>query len=206
MPSTIASLFKESGLELSGQVNWGEKVKDDCPGVYIVSVAEYPGSWVNPYHQAPIDQSRLSAWIKKADTMKIDGCRPTVEKLHERLSGFWLPDETILHIGKAGNSIRRRVGQYYQTGLGDAKPHAGGHWLKTLSILDSLVVYWATAEDAEAMESNLLAAFIRNTSFEAKVSLFSREFPLPFANLEYPHGNRKRHGISGAKRKAGKSG
>ncbi|MGI5838392.1 MAG: hypothetical protein ACOX8W_01880 [bacterium] len=99
MPSTIASLFKESGLELSGQVNWGEKVKDDCPGVYIVSVAEYPDSWVNPYHQAPIDQSRLSAWIKKADTMKIDGCRPTVEKLHERLSGFWLPDETILYIG-----------------------------------------------------------------------------------------------------------
>ena len=48
--------------------------------------------------------------------MKIDGNRPTVEAVVERLNKF-CSKETILYIGKAGTSLRNRVSQYYNTKL-----------------------------------------------------------------------------------------
>lgn len=52
----------------------------------------------------------------------------------DRLATFWLPDEVVLYIGLAGASVRKRVRQYYRTPLGDKRPHAGGWWLKTLTV------------------------------------------------------------------------
>jgi len=43
--------------------------------------------------------------------MKIDGNKPTVEEVTERLNNFWLPKETILYIGKAGTSLKRELNQ-----------------------------------------------------------------------------------------------
>ena len=33
----------------------------------------------------------------------------------ERLAACWLPDETVLYVGRAGTSLQRRVGKYYTT-------------------------------------------------------------------------------------------
>jgi len=46
----------------------------------------------------------------------------------------------------------------YATPLGDAKPHPGGHWLKTLSVLRDLRVWWAETDAHEEYEDALLTA------------------------------------------------
>jgi hypothetical protein len=117
--------------------------------------------------------------------------------LLSRLAGFWLSDENIVYIGKAA-SLRGRVGDYYRTTLGDPRPHAGGHWVKTLAILGRARVYFAETPNHEEAEQRLLDAFRRGTSEAGRKSLFDPMLPIPFANLEFPPGTRKKHGITGA--------
>ncbi|MHB1419868.1 MAG: hypothetical protein ACYCX4_09855 [Bacillota bacterium] len=86
--------------------------------------------------------------------------------------------------------------QYYETPLGQPRPHRGGHWLKTLSILENLSIFWAATDDPDGAENELLATFVKNVSQGSKEQLLDPDRPLPFANLEYPKGNRKKHGIA----------
>lgn len=108
-----------------------------------------------------------------------------------------MPDETILYIGKAGTSLNRRVRQYYNTNLGDSKPHAGGHWIKTLDVINDLNIYWTSSEGerAQDVEERFLKIFVQNVSYQSKKELFDPEHPFPFANLEFPKGTRKNHGL-----------
>jgi len=127
-----------------------------------------------------------------------DGQAATVENLRARLDSFWIPGETVVYIGKATRSLATRIGQYYRTPLGDRAPHAGGHWIKTLSILDDLRVTWAEAEDPSTSEDDLLRAFAELVSKEAAANLPAGPI-LPFANLEIAGGVRKAHGISASR-------
>ena len=77
-------------------------------------------------------------------------------------------------------------------------PHAGGHWLKTLSCLDQLHVYFAecpSAEAAAAQESVALEVFVDRVSKESRSALLNPSLPIPFANRGHPRGNRKQTGI-----------
>jgi len=152
---------------------------------------------LSPYPEAPISRDAVADWISYVPTLLLDKRRPTPETLAQRLSSFWLPDETVLYIGKAARSLKVGVGQYYRTRLGDRKPHAGGCWLKTLSILDQLTVFWACTEHPEQAEANLLSLFTGGVSHDTKSILRDSEHCFPFANLEYPKGTTKAHGISG---------
>ena len=114
------------------------------------------------------------------------------------LSEFWLSDESTLYIGKT-SSLRNRVRGYYKTPLGDRRPHAGGHWIKTLSLLSETFVYYAESPDPEHAESRLIQAFVTRVSSSTKHRLRDAEHPFPFANLEFPRGNRKDHGIAKSK-------
>jgi len=199
MPSNVSHLLSSVGLKVNGQVNWGHDINENRPGVYLVSISSNPDENRSQFKRAPIDEEVLAKWIAKVPTLKVDGKETLPNILRERLSSFWLPDENVVYIGKAGTSIKKRVKQYYQTDLGEPRPHAGGHWLKTLSILSELTVYWAVTGKPEDIEGMLIAEFIRNVSESTKHLLFDPERPFPFANLEYPKGTRKRHGITGAR-------
>jgi len=50
-------------------------------------------------------------------------------------------------------------------------------------------------EKAKDVEERFIKNFIRNVSNESKQQLFDSEHPFPFANLEFPKGTRKRHGL-----------
>ena len=107
-------------------------------------------------------------------------------KVQEYLESFWLHDEVIIYIGKAGtsNTIYNRIKNFKKHQLGCKRPHRGGHWLKTLSksTQNELVVYWAITIDAEKIETKLLEKFSKNNQKN-----------IPFANLEYKeNGIRKR--------------
>jgi hypothetical protein len=202
MPSTVNSLLEAAGLALSGRVSWNQQVRDDSPGVYIVSIVSLellPTASVKQSSAVPpIDTLAVSNWISRVPTLQMDGVRPSSGSLVQRLSEFWLADETILYIGKAGTSIKKRVGQYYRTPLGDRGPHAGGHWLKTLSVLSKLSIFWTTTNKPEIMEDLLLASFMEKVSAESRSKLRDPNLPLPFANMEVPGGRSKAHGISGS--------
>jgi hypothetical protein len=199
-------LFRGAGLEPCVQpVRWCQPLPDQRCGVYVVSLSV---SSTDKYdcllRNAPIDVGKVQAWIENVPRLRLDLLPPTPEKLTERLSRFWLPDESILYIGKAGPSASRhlskRVDEYYSTPLGDSGPHAGGRWIQTLlpSVLENLRVYWAATSDPVGAEDALMRTFIHNVSIQTRESLHDPNHPFPFANLEYRTGGRrciKNHGI-----------
>jgi hypothetical protein len=197
MPTCVSDLLSNVGLEVMGQVKWGEKIGRNQEGIYIVAITHDPNKIVC-LEDSPISNQKVNEWINAVNTLRLDRERPTSTKLSTRLSEFWLPDETILYIGKASRSINKRVNQYYRTRLGQKSPHAGGHWLKILSILNDLNVYWCECSNSNEMEDKLLNNFMKRVSKSTLSILSDPEHPFPFANLEYPKGTRKSHGIKGA--------
>lgn len=195
MSLTVKELFNFVGKEIIGKVKWGEKIDCNLPGVYCVSISddEYILKTIEEY---PVSLKAIRDWIDYVPGMRIDGEQPTKEDMKERLSKFWLPKETVLYIGKAGTSLRNRVNQYYRTKLGDRQPHAGGHWLKTLSVINELTIFWTTSgkKEAEELEQKLLRKFVDSINYRDE--LYDAVHPFPFANIEYPRGNRKRHNIT----------
>jgi hypothetical protein len=115
--------------------------------------------------------------------------------LCNRLAGFWLSDENVIYIGKA-TSLKTRIAAYYNTPLGNRGPHAGGHWVKTLSlaVLNQVCVYFAETASPEDAEDRLLAAFSQRVSESTKKALYDPTLPIPFANLKFRR--RKMHGVS----------
>ena len=202
MPTSVAALFGSVGLPIAGPVPWRSPLPDKRAGVYVVALSPTSGATLGyTLEMPPIDPLKVQAWLEAAPNLRLDGRRPTAQALAQRLGEFWLPDEVVLYVGKA-TSLRQRVGQYYTTRLGQPRPHAGGHWLKTLttSTLDNLSVYWAPTPDAEpeVVERQMLGCFVASVSDSMRRSLRDPARPFPFATLEYPKGTRKEHGIRGA--------
>jgi transcription elongation factor GreA len=186
-----ADRLRSVGLMADGPVRWGNPVRAGGPGIYIVELAA-------PLKTAPIDHTVLGRWIERIPSLTLDGARPTARELATRLAAFWLPDETIVYIGMASQSVGGRVGAFVSTPLGDRRPHSNGHWLKTLSVLGDLRVWWATTTAPEEYEDALLTAFAEGVSTEARAALPDPGVVLPFGNLQSATGERRQHGIKGA--------
>jgi hypothetical protein len=192
-----------AGLSPDGRVTWGKRIPETGPGVYVVALTADTDANVPVLDACPISGEAVKVLLETRPELSLDGERPAAHALSARVSGFWLPDEVILYIGLAGTSISKRVGQYYRTPLGARKPHAGGWFLKLLSCLDELTVHFAQCDDPDTAESLMLKAFCDGVSEESRMALVDPDHPFPFANLEWPRGTRKRHGILGAKGELG---
>lgn len=188
-----AELLRSVGLMADGPVTWGRPVPSASPGVYVIE-------WPDALESAPVELTLVGKWLERLPSLRLDGRRPTSREVAARLHAFWLPGQTVVYVGMTTASIGGRVGAYYRTPLGDRKPHAGGHWLKTLRGLDRARVWWAPTTAAEEYEDALLSAFAGgvDASPEAAPRLADRSVILPFANLQTATGVRKTHGISGA--------
>jgi hypothetical protein len=198
MPSTVASILRAAGLETHGSVPWGSAVGSKVSGVYIVALSADVEASEGLHGHAPIDVARVQGWLDAVPKLTLDGRgRVTAEGLANRLSGFWLPDECVLYIGTTSQSLRNRVGAYYNTRLGNGRPHAGGHWVKVLQqgVLDSARVYFSETENWKQAELDLLDAFADATSVQSRKMLYDSTWVLPFANQERDHRQRKKHGI-----------
>jgi hypothetical protein len=177
---SAARLLRLIGLRPDGPVSWGLRVGFDEPGVYLVEVPEATEA-------APMDEAAVRAWIERVPSLRLDGARPTPRELTARLAKFWVPGESVVYVGLASTSVAKRVRQFYRTPLGDRRPHAGGHWIRTLACRDGLLVSWAAADVPHDAEAALLGAFAD-----------LHEGALPFANRQSAGGVRKSHGISGS--------
>jgi len=204
MPISVSEVISNSGIPVDRlkTVKWGNRPNSSNVGVYIISTCQNPKLNSNLYQSAPLDENILNFWLRKVSSLEIDNkLSPTVSQLSERLNQFWLPDENILYIGmtKSAKGIAGRVGQYYRTELGERKPHAGGHWIKTLKVLDQLYVHYLPDSLPKETEEKILRTFIGQVSKRTLENLKDKKLPLPFANLELEKGNRKNHGITKSK-------
>lgn len=119
--------------------------------------------------------------------MKVHGAPATVVTLRAAIASFWHPDEVVLYVGTTTSSLRKRVGAYYRTPLGARRPHAGGYFLKTLSNLSDLWVYYAPSLNPADVEDEMVLNFAQSRSGSIQ--------DLPFANLKFPRGASKSHGV-----------
>ncbi len=199
VPSNVRALVDAAGLEYGGVVPWGTDVPCNQPGVYIVGLDPDPASTAAAVSPAPISARAVDNLLATRPELTMDGVRPSSEDLMNRLRGFWLSDEVVLYVGLARSTLAGRVNAYYTTKLGARSPHAGGWFLKTLTAGSSRWVHWARASDPARAEDQMLATFCSNVSDASRHALHDPDRPFPFANLEWPPGIRKRHGILGAK-------
>jgi hypothetical protein len=188
-----------AGLIRAGVVPWGRTVPEPGPGVYVVALTQQADSRRGCLSKCPLSRKALEEWLEVRPELRLDRRRPTAARLADRIASFWLPDEVIVYIGLAGSSLQSRVRQYYETPLGARRPHAGGHFLKTLANIDDLYVHWAPAADPREAEDVMLGEFCRAVSESTRTQLPDPEHPFPFGNLEWPAGTRKRHGLTRTK-------
>jgi hypothetical protein len=197
VPSSVSQLLGAADLEPEGVVSWGEPVPESATGVYIVALTDDVADTTSARSNPSFDSARVEHLLAVRRELRLDGTPPSAAEVSERLEAFWLPDEVLLYVGLAGQPLRTRVSQYYRTPLGARRPHAGGWWLKTLSI-EQLWVHYAATSDYEAAESAMLRAFAEAVSPKSRAALHDRERVAPFANLRDGHDLIKRHGITGA--------
>lgn len=194
-----AELFAAVGATQAGSVPWTASVPLNASGAYIVSIHMDPSASAG-MPNAPIAVPAIEAWMAQVPGLLLSGTRPQPEVLARHMARWWLPDTSILYIGKATN-LRKRTSQYRRTVLGRSSPHHGGHWIKTLSILPLTYIHfaesngWSTCGD---LEDDLLAAFIERQS-TVPDDHPEPILPMPWANLsaDRPAPRRRRvHGIN----------
>lgn len=202
MPTTIKQLVAEAGLPFStiNMVKWNTPIDSKKEGIYIISLSENE-ELNRTIEEIPLSTTILESWIKKLDYFIIDKIKTKdTNTIKERLSEFWIPDENILYIGKAplrkvGGGIGNRVQEYYNTAIGERKPHAGGHWIKMLENLNDLYIFYIECEHSHIHEANMLAKFGELVSDNIRERLEAKGPILPFANLENGSKERKKHGL-----------
>lgn len=168
------------------------------PGVYLVSTCLDPSA-AEDRSTCLLSSERMATLLDVRPQMTISGVPATLEQLASALRAMWPQGENVLYIGLAGTFVADRVGKYYTTPIGARAPHAGGWPIKMLANLDHLYVHVAAAERPDDAEEAALTSFMTGVEAGARSALSDPSMPLPFANLELRKGQRKRHGIAGAK-------
>ena len=188
---TAPELLRSIGLEVDGPSRWGSRPTSRTPGVFLV---ETP----TPSDSASLDLDEIRRWLERVPDLRMDGERPTQSELAERMREFWLPGQSVLYVGRTAKSLSARVASLYATELGHARPHPGGHWLKTLRELNKLRVWWAETDAPEEYEDEIVAAFAEAVPDAAKDALPQDAPVLPWANLDSPTGPTRATGLTDA--------
>jgi transcription elongation factor GreA len=182
-------LLRSVGLLADGPAVWGRPFRASGAGVFIIELPSPPAT-------APIEIVRVGKWIEHVPTLRLDGAETTSKAVAARLAAFWIPTTTVLYIGTSQQSMANRVAAIERTPLGDRRPHAGGHWLKTLQHLERARVWWARTDATEEYEDALFTAFAEAVPEADRAKLHDPAVVLPFANLRTTSGERKAHGLA----------
>ena len=196
--TTVREVFAGAGLVARGTVRWGSRVSLDAPGVYVVALNSDLDD-ASSLAACPVDASSVRRLLQVRPEAEVDALPASEASLSARLSAMWLPSEPVLYVGLAGTSLTKRVGQYYRTPLGARSPHAGGWPVKTLSVIDHLFVHFSACSDPGRAEVEMVGTFVAGVPSIVAASLYDPSAALPFANLMFPGGRKKWHGISGVK-------
>lgn len=196
MPTSIENVEKKLNLKYEGCHQWGSSFINSENGIYIISQSKDKGFLPKANLEISFNANQMDAWLRNAPNILLHGLKPNIQDLKRQLKGFWLPDESILYIGKAEKqTLSERICQFYNHKVGKKSPHKGGYWLKLLSNLNELHVHLYSTKDSHKVEEELLKFFIANVSEKSRKNLIDREFCLPFANLQLRSRVIKNHGF-----------
>ena len=184
MPSTVRELFAAYGLEPVGCVCWGQPLREPQTGVYVVALTADADSLAAVRQDCPLDTAALDELVRVCPRLLLDGEPTTAVAVGERIASFWIADEVAVYIGRAGQPVGKRVGQYYRTPIGAAKPHKGGWWIKTLAVLPDLCVHWARTPQDVAAEDTMLDRFADHLWTASRAALPAG----PVDAIREPHG------------------
>ena len=186
---TTAGLMRSLGLDVDGPARWGSLLPSQAPGVFVVETDA-------PLAEAPIDLTAIRRWLERVPDLRLDGERPTPNALAQRLAAFWIAGQSLLYVGRTSKSLAGRVAALYATELGHRRPHAGGHWLKTLRDPARLRLWWAVTDASEEYEDALLGAFAESLPAGSRMRLAGSDIVLPWANVGSPVGPARDTGLS----------
>ena len=106
MPSTVASLFDAGGVKHQGIAAWGQRIpappSSFHTAVYVVALTAHPDSLSEAVLTCPLWLEAVQGLLDVRPELTLDGRRPELAELAERLASFWCPDEVVLYIGRAG--------------------------------------------------------------------------------------------------------
>ena len=190
-PRSAVALLRSLDLMPDGPTLWGEPVRSRTAGILLVEVPARLDA-------APIDVTVVRAWIERVPGLRLDGERPTPTQLASRLAAFWLPQETVVYVGRTSKGLAGRAASLFGTPLGDRRPHPGGHWLSTLLDRDKLRIWWAETDSPEEYEDALFDAIAADLDPAAAERIGAFGPLLPWANLTAATGDAKRTGLTGS--------
>jgi len=195
--TTVSELFADAGVPHEGAVQWGQPVPLDRPGVYVVSTSA-DAETADGYAECPLDRAAVQLLIEVRPEATVDGATADASRVAARLAAMWPPREPVVYVGLASTSTRRRVDQFYRTAIGARAPHAGGWPIKMLDTTSLWIHFGSTSVPATA-EAVMVDRFVAGVAPDVARLLVDPSAPLPFANLTFPAGRRKNHGIKGVK-------
>lgn len=151
-----------------------DMIKAGFKGFVPVFQLKSAGIWTEGDRQADADLDRQGVYLVVRVDMSdpefvsegsgghFKGRNPDVPV--SELAANWVDDTCVLYIGKAGGktshaTLRKRIGQYIRFGEGKPVGHWGGRYIWQLKDCDNLLFCWKASEDAEILESELIAGF-----------------------------------------------
>lgn len=201
---TVNDLFKKVGLTPSAPVKWGDTIPIKGNGVYVVSLSDNPSKNKNNFPLFEISKDVFNNWRKLSPEVNVNGVLSKAV-IEEELNRFWKAGQNILYIGEStseSNGLAKRLNQFYIHKVGWKGPHTGGYWIKLLSELENLYVYYAVCPNPRDTEFKMLMYFIEQTASRSFYELDELGKHLPFANLKVDF--QKKHAIKKAVPKAAK--
>lgn len=193
----MTDLFVGAGVPYAGVARWHEPVMLHAPGVYVISTSADPDRQEG-LRSCPLDLTAVSALLNARHEATVDSVAATPDLLTSRLRAMWPKGEPVVYIGLAGSSTHHRVDQFYKTAIGARAPHAGGWPVKMLDP-ELLWVHYGPTQDPATAEAAMIGHFVANISDDVASTMIDPTAPLPFANLTFPAGRRKAHGLHGFK-------
>jgi hypothetical protein len=188
MTISVDQLFKSFNLKYRGPIKWGNKLDANFNGVYVISLAK-SGKTKTP-HKSPLKicETTYANWISEAKNLNIQNVPVTdIKQVESYLEKFWKTDQNILYIGESTsktNPIQKRVNQFYIHKVGQKGPHSGGYWLKLISQLENVNIYYAECSNPREVEFKLLMKFVELQTGKSFYDLTNFSNCFPFANLK----------------------
>ncbi|GEM_PF-1998410 len=209
MPVSVDKLFTEFGLNYSKPYKWNEKFDAIFNGVYIISSSNNPKKALPNNIEFDISVKVFENWKQQAPNLEIENKKVTeVSQVKQYLKKFWNEKENILYIGEstsATNPLTKRVNQFYIHKVGQKGPHTGGYWIKLLSELENLYIYFAESKSPRESEFKMILKYAELSSGKTFFELenISNHFPFANSKVDLLKANSIRKHINENKRKNG---
>ncbi|WP_159798874.1 hypothetical protein [Flavobacterium sp. MK4S-17] len=186
MSISVDSLFKTVNLKYSKPYKWNEKLDANINGVYVISTSNDPLIHNQNKIELNICQQTFNSWLNDAPNLEIENEKVfCISQVKHYLMRFWDENENILYIGESTsktNPIQKRINQFYIHKVGKKGPHTGGYWIKLLSCLDDLYIYFAESQNPRETEFKMILKYVELKSGLNLFELDNIADYFPFAN------------------------